>query len=79
MKRTLTSSFVSPAVEEYTKEEMSVYNTKWHEVGDVREWEKMGYKVRTYRTIKAKELWNLINVCATYSAEARYFLHRQCQ
>lgn len=62
-----------PAVEEYTKEEMNVYNTEWHKVGDVREWEKMGYKVRTYRTIKAKELWNLINVCATYSAEPGIF------
>lgn len=62
-----------PAVEEYTKEEMTVYNSEWHKVGDVREWEKMGYKVRTYRTIKAKELWNLINVCATYSAEPGIF------
>ncbi|MEY9972753.1 ribonucleoside-diphosphate reductase alpha chain [Lysinibacillus sp. RC46] len=62
-----------PAVEEYTKEEMAIYNSEWHKVGDVREWEKMGYKVRTYRTIKAKELWNLINVCATYSAEPGIF------
>ncbi|EON72096.1 vitamin B12-dependent ribonucleotide reductase [Lysinibacillus sphaericus] len=62
-----------PAVEEYTKEEMTLYNTEWHKVGDVREWEKLGYKVRTYRTIKAKELWNLINVCATYSAEPGIF------
>ncbi|QGG52246.1 vitamin B12-dependent ribonucleotide reductase [Lysinibacillus pakistanensis] len=62
-----------PAVEEYSKEEMNVYNTEWHKVGDVREWEKMGYKIRTYRTIKAKELWNLINVCATYSAEPGIF------
>lgn len=62
-----------PAVEEYTKEEMAIYNNEWHKVGDVREWEKMGYKVRTYRTIKAKELWNLINVCATYSAEPGIF------
>lgn len=62
-----------PAVEEYSKEEMNVYNTEWHKVGDVREWEKMGYKVRAYRTIKAKELWNLINVCATYSAEPGIF------
>ncbi len=45
-----------PAVEEYSKEEMAIYNSEWHKVGDVREWEKMGYKVRTYRTIKAKEL-----------------------
>ena len=44
-----------------------------HNVGDVREWEQMGYKVRTYRKIKAKELWNLINVCATYSAEPGIF------
>ncbi|QPR69028.1 response regulator SirA [Lysinibacillus macroides] len=62
-----------PAVEEYTKEEMDRYNTEWHKIGDVREWEKMGYKVRTYRTIKAKELWNLINICATYSAEPGIF------
>ncbi|MFF6014118.1 vitamin B12-dependent ribonucleotide reductase [Lysinibacillus fusiformis] len=62
-----------PAVEEYSKEEMHAYNTEWHHVGDVREWEKMGYKIRTYRTIKAKELWNLINVCATYSAEPGIF------
>src|SRR5690554_7838376 len=33
----------------------------------------MGYKVRTYRKIKAKELWNLINICATYSAEPGIF------
>lgn len=62
-----------PAVEEYSKEEMAIYNSEWHKVGDVREWEKMGYKIRTYRTIKAKELWNLINVCATYSAEPGIF------
>jgi ribonucleoside-diphosphate reductase alpha chain len=62
-----------PAVEEYSKEEMHAYNTEWHHVADVREWEKMGYKIRTYRTIKAKELWNLINVCATYSAEPGIF------
>ena len=33
----------------------------------------MGYAVRTYRKIKAKELWNLINICATYSAEPGIF------
>ena len=62
-----------PDVANYTPEEMKVYNEKWHEVGDVREWEKMGYKVRTYRTIKARELWNLINICATYAAEPGIF------
>ena len=62
-----------PDVANYTPEEMAVYNEKWHEVGDVREWEKMGYGVRVYRTVKAKELWNLINVCATYAAEPGIF------
>ncbi|MED1205159.1 vitamin B12-dependent ribonucleotide reductase [Heyndrickxia acidicola] len=62
-----------PDVESYTKEEMAKYNDEWHEVGDVREWEKLGHKVRTYRTMKARELWNLINICATYSAEPGIF------
>jgi ribonucleoside-diphosphate reductase alpha chain len=62
-----------PDVESYDKAEMKVYNEQWHEVGDVREWENQGHKVRVYRKIKAKELWNLINVCATYSAEPGIF------
>ncbi|MCC5800236.1 vitamin B12-dependent ribonucleotide reductase [Rossellomorea vietnamensis] len=62
-----------PDVESYNEEQMNYYNEEWHNVGDVREWEKLGYKVRTYRKIKAKELWNLINVCATYSAEPGIF------
>jgi ribonucleoside-diphosphate reductase alpha chain len=62
-----------PDVESYDSEEMNIYNTEWQKVGDVREWEKLGYKVRTYKKIKAKELWNLINICATYSAEPGIF------
>ena len=62
-----------PDVENYTPEEMEAYNEKWHEVGDVRKWEEMGYGVRVYRKIRAKELWNLINICATYSAEPGIF------
>jgi len=62
-----------PDVESYDPEEMKVYNEEWHNVGDVREWEKQGHKVRVYRKIKAKELWNLINICATYSAEPGIF------
>lgn len=62
-----------PDVENYDQEEMIKYNEEWHTVGDVREWEKLGHKVRTYRKIKAKELWNLINICATYSAEPGIF------
>ncbi|MYL28895.1 MULTISPECIES: vitamin B12-dependent ribonucleotide reductase [Halobacillus] len=62
-----------PDVENYTAEEMNAYNEKWQESGDVREWEKRGFGVRTYKSVKAKELWNLINVCATYSAEPGIF------
>ena len=62
-----------PAVETYDAKEMAHYNEEWHKVGDVREWEKQGHKVRVYRKIQAKELWNLINICATYSAEPGIF------
>lgn len=62
-----------PDVENYSAEEMSAYNTQWPDVGDVREWEEMGYGVKTYRSIPARELWQLINICATYSAEPGIF------
>ncbi|WP_251551352.1 vitamin B12-dependent ribonucleotide reductase [Neobacillus muris] len=62
-----------PYVEAYDQEEMKIYNEQWHQVGDVREWEKLGHKVRVYKKIRAKELWNLINICATYSAEPGIF------
>ncbi len=62
-----------PDVANYSPAEMDVYNEEWHKVGDVREWEKLGYGVRVYRKIKARELWNLINVCATYAAEPGIF------
>ncbi|MCP3032991.1 vitamin B12-dependent ribonucleotide reductase [Halobacillus sp. A1] len=62
-----------PDVESYSKEDMEIYNAEWQASGDVREWEEKGLAVRTYRTVKAKELWNLINICATYSAEPGIF------
>src|SRR5699024_3988243 len=34
---------------------------------------ELGYDMRTYRTVKAKDLWDLINICATYSAEPGIF------
>ncbi|MDM5199675.1 vitamin B12-dependent ribonucleotide reductase [Fictibacillus enclensis] len=62
-----------PNVENYTPEEMRAYNEEWHETGDVRVWEEKGYSIRVYKRIKARELWNLINICATYSAEPGIF------
>ena len=58
-----------PDTNNYNEEQMKAYDEKWHEVVDVRDWEKMGYPIATHRTIKAKELWDLITFCATYSAE----------
>ena len=62
-----------PDVENYSDEDMLAYNTEWSVVGDVREWKDAGYAVKTYRTIRARELWKLINICATYSAEPGIF------
>ena len=62
-----------PDIENYSEYDMALYDDTWHTIGDVREWERLGFGVKTYRTIKAKELWNLINVCATYSAEPGIF------
>lgn len=62
-----------PDIENYSEYDMALYDDHWHEVGDVREWAARGAAIKTYRTIKAKELWNLINVCATYSAEPGVF------
>lgn len=62
-----------PDVENYSKEQMALYNESWHESGDVRDWEDQGFPVRTYRKVKAKDLWDLINICATYSAEPGIF------
>lgn len=62
-----------PDVNNYTEEEKIAYNEHWHEIGDVREWEALGHRVVTQKTIKAREMWRLINVCATYSAEPGIF------
>ncbi len=62
-----------PDVDSYKGKEKDDYDEKWMHVGDVREWENMGYRVKTYYTMKARELWNLINICATYSAEPGIF------
>ncbi|MGA9517691.1 MAG: ribonucleotide-diphosphate reductase subunit alpha, partial [Trichococcus sp.] len=54
-----------PDVEHYDADAMAHYDAEWTNCGDAREWEATGNAVRTYRTVKARELWRLINVCAT--------------
>lgn len=62
-----------PDLDVLTPEQKKFYDEQWHEIGDVREWAKLGYPVKVYRTIKARELWDLICFCATYSAEPGIF------
>src|SRR5690554_1079612 len=62
-----------PDLENYTPEQKADYDAKWHEVGDVREWEAMGYPIKTYRKVRARDVWDLISFCATYSAEPGIF------
>lgn len=62
-----------PDIDNYSVGEKAAYNEKWRDCGDVREWEAMGHKTRVYKTIRARELWNLICICATYSAEPGIF------
>ncbi|NLC55037.1 MAG: vitamin B12-dependent ribonucleotide reductase [Erysipelothrix sp.] len=62
-----------PDLENYTKEEKAYYDEHWHEVGDVREWEELGYGIKVHRTVKARDIWDLISFCATYSAEPGIF------
>lgn len=57
----------------FTAEQKKYYDQHWHEIGDVFEWEALGYPVKTYGSIPARELWKLINFCATYSAEPGIF------
>lgn len=62
-----------PDLEVYTKEQKEIYDEKWHVIGDVREWEAMGFPIKVYRTVKARDIWDLISFCATYSAEPGIF------
>ena len=62
-----------PDLDSYSLEMRAVYDEEWAKIGDVRKWEEMGYATKVYHTIKAKELWELINTCATYSAEPGIF------
>lgn len=62
-----------PDIDTYTKTQKQAYDEQWSEVGDIHAWEKMGYHLKTYYTINASDLWDLINFCATYSAEPGIF------
>ena len=51
------------------------YDTHWN--GEIDRWKKLGGKVKVHKTIKARELWNLICGAAWRSAEpGLHFLER---
>lgn len=51
------------------------YDEEWD--GDLAKWKNMGGKVKVYKTVKAKELWDLICTAAWKSAEpGLHFLER---
>ncbi len=62
-----------PDLDALTLEQKEFYDDNWHTIGDVREWEKLGYPVKVHSKIAARDLWDLINICATYSAEPGIF------
>ncbi|HVA96808.1 MAG TPA: adenosylcobalamin-dependent ribonucleoside-diphosphate reductase [Candidatus Acidoferrales bacterium] len=51
------------------------YDAEWD--GDINEWREKGYKIKVYKTVKAKDLWELICTAAWRSAEpGLHFLER---
>ena len=62
-----------PDLQIYTDKQKEDYDELWHTIGDVKEWEQMGYPIKVYRSVKARDIWDLICFCATYSAEPGIF------
>lgn len=62
-----------PDLEAMNEEQRQTYDTTWDKIGNIFEWEKLNQPIKTYYEIPAVELWKLINVCATYSAEPGVF------
>ena len=73
VKNDLTFDLRFPDLESYTPQEKAEYDRLWHEIGDVREWAALGHGVKVYRTVRARDIWDLICFCATYSAEPGIF------
>jgi len=59
-----------PDLDGYTKEQKEYYDKNWRNCGDIHEWP---LPLKVYRTVKARDIWDLICFCATYSAEPGIF------
>ncbi|ATZ18466.1 ribonucleotide-diphosphate reductase subunit alpha [Williamsoniiplasma somnilux] len=73
VENNLEWEFMFPDNLNFTPEQKKFYDEKWHEIGNVFEWEALGYPVKKHSKISARELYKLINFCATYSAEPGIF------
>lgn len=62
-----------PDIVAMTPKQKKYYDQHWHEITDVQKWEDLNLPVKVYYEIDATELWDLINFCATYSAEPGVF------
>lgn len=59
-----------PDLENLIAGEREIYDTEWVNMnGLIEEWERRGLPIKVYETIPARDLWDLINICARYSAE----------
>ncbi|AYP68741.1 ribonucleoside-diphosphate reductase [Bacillus phage vB_BpsS-36] len=61
---------VFPDVGNYTQEEMELYDKVWHEIGDPYKLKELhGLRYKVYARIPARDIANLLGVCAHGSAE----------
>lgn len=61
---------VFPDVANYTKEQMEIYDKHWHEVGDPYKFKELyGLDYKVYARIPARDIMNLIYICAHGSGE----------
>ena len=70
VKNDLTFDLRFPDLDNYTPEEKQFYDDNWKDYGDIHTWP---LPIKTYRTVKARDIWDLICFCATYSAEPGIF------
>ncbi|WP_338972489.1 vitamin B12-dependent ribonucleotide reductase [Spiroplasma endosymbiont of Panorpa germanica] len=73
VERDLNWELKFPDLDSFDAKQKNFYDTNWDKMGDVFEWEAQGYPVKVYEKIPARDLWDLINFCATYSAEPGIF------
>lgn len=68
-----------PDLEVLTQEQKVYYDKNWGTIRDVRKWEKEGLPTKVYTTLKASDLWDLINTAARYSAEPGVIFIDTCE